>query len=78
MYFKKYIFLKKNLDIIIILRCILKNIPKSVIKKLIQIVLLVSKLFVNSGYKSLKVKIVYFLFIILIPNSYDMYIMYSQ
>ncbi len=59
------------------LRCILKNIPKFIIKK-IQIMLLVSKLFVNSGYKSLKGEIFYFLFIILIPNSYDMYIMYSQ
>jgi hypothetical protein len=35
-------------------------------------------LFVNNDYKFLKVKIMYFLFIILIPNSYDMYIMYSQ
>ncbi len=60
------------------LRCILKNIPKFVIKKYFHIVLLVSKLILSSGYKFFKVKTVYFLLIIWIPNSYDMYIMYSQ
>jgi hypothetical protein len=36
--------------------------------KKIQIVLLMLKLFLNSGYKSLKVQITYFSLIRLIPN----------
>ncbi len=60
------------------LRCIFFKIPKYFIKKYFQIMPSMSKLFLNSGYKSLKMKINYFSFIILIPNSYDMYIMYSK
>jgi hypothetical protein len=67
------------------LRCTLKNNPKHVIKKKFQIVLLVSKLFLSSFYVALKQCLqevkspyMYFSFIILIPNFYDMYIMYSQ
>jgi hypothetical protein len=37
------------------LRFILKNIPKYIIKKYFQIVLLVSELLLSYGYKSLKV-----------------------
>jgi len=60
------------------LRCIFKKIQKHVIKKYFQIVLLISKIFLNNGYKFLKVLIAYFLLIKLLPNFYDMYIMYSQ
>jgi len=62
----------------IMLKYTLKNIQKYIIILFFQIMLLVSKLFLNNGYKSLKVYITYFLFIILIPNFYDMYIMYSK
>jgi len=41
-----------------------------------QILLLVLKLFLNNGYKSLKVLILNFFMIRLISNFYDMYIMY--
>jgi hypothetical protein len=58
---------------IIMLRCIFKNIPKYVIKKYFQIVFLVSKLFLSCFYATL-----YFSFIKLIPNFYDIYIIYSQ
>jgi len=67
------------------LRCILKNIPKYVIKKYFQIVLLLSKLLLNHFYATFKqwlqeIKFFYmhFSFIRLISNFYDMYIMYSQ
>jgi hypothetical protein len=50
---KKIKNLKKILNTIV-LRCILENIPEYVIKKCFQIVLLMSKLFLSSGYKSLK------------------------
>jgi hypothetical protein len=40
--------------------------------------LLMSKLLLNNGYKFLKVPIAYLLFMKLIPNFYDMYIMYSK
>jgi len=42
------------------LRCILKNIPNIVMKKYFQIMPLMSKLFLNSGYKSLKMNIAFF------------------
>jgi len=67
------------------LSCIVKNIPKYVIKKYFQIVLLVSKLLLSCFYATLKQWLqevkslyIYFSFIKLIPNFYDMYIMYSQ
>jgi hypothetical protein len=67
------------------LRCILKNTPKYVIKKYFQIVLLVSKLLLSCFYttfnqwlQEVKKIYTYFSFIKLIPNFYDMYIMYSQ
>jgi hypothetical protein len=53
------------------LRCILKT-SKNVIKKYFQIVLLVSRL------QEVKNPYTYFSLIILIPNFYDMYIMYSK
>jgi hypothetical protein len=59
------------------LRCIFKNISKYAIK-ISQNVLLVPKLFLNNGYKSLTVLIMIFLLIRLIPNFNDMYVMYSQ
>jgi len=67
------------------LSCIVKNIPKYVIKKYFQIVLLVSKLLLSCFYATLKQWLqevkslyIYFSFIKLIQNFYDMYIMYSQ
>ncbi len=62
------------------LRCILKNVSKYVIKKYFQIVLLLSKLFLSYFYATFKQWLqevkrfyMYFSFIRLIPNFYDMY-----
>jgi hypothetical protein len=67
------------------LRCILKDNQKYDNKKYFQIMLLVSKLLLSCFYVTFKqwlqeVKSLYtfFSFIRLIPNFYDMYIMYSQ
>jgi hypothetical protein len=67
------------------LKCKFKKISKYVITKYFQIVLEVSKLFLKCFYATfkqwlLKVKsfYTYFSLIRLIPNFYDMYIMYSQ
>jgi len=63
----------------------IKKIPKYVIKNYFQIVLLVSKLFLNYFYaafkqwlQEVKSPYIYFTIIKLIPNFYDMYIMYSK
>jgi len=60
------------------LRCIFKIISKYGISNFFQIVLLLSNFLLNNGYKFLLMKIKYFLLIKLIPNFYDMYIIYSQ
>jgi hypothetical protein len=67
------------------LKCILKNIQKYVTKKYFQIVLLESKLFLNYFYvvfkqwlQEVKRPYTYFSLIRLIPNFYDMYMMYSK
>jgi hypothetical protein len=67
------------------LRRILENIPKYVTKKYFQIVLLMSKLLLSCFYASFKQWLqevksfyMYFSLIKLIPNFYDMCIMYSQ
>jgi len=67
------------------LKCILKNIQKYVTKKYFQIVLLESKLFLNYFYvvfkqwlQEVKSLYTYFSLIRLIPNFYDMYMMYSK
>jgi len=67
------------------LKCILKNIQKYVTKKYFQIVLLESKLFLNYFYvvfkqwlQKVKSLYTYFSLIRLIPNFYDMYMMYSK
>ncbi len=63
----------------------IQNIPKYVIKKYFQIVFLMSKLDLNYFYayfkqwlQEVKNPYTYFSPIKLIPNFYDMYIMYSQ
>jgi hypothetical protein len=65
--------------------CLLKKIPKYVIKKYFQIVFLMSKLFLSYFYVVFKqwLQVVqspymYFSLIRLIPIFYDIYIMYSQ
>jgi hypothetical protein len=67
------------------LRCILKNIPKYIIKKYFQIVFLVSKFLLSCFYTSFKYWLqgvkshyMYFSPVRLIPNFYDMYVMYLQ
>jgi hypothetical protein len=67
------------------LRCILKTIPKYVIKNYFQIVLLMSKLFLSYFYvtfkqwlQEVKKNYTYFSFIRLIPIFYNMYIAYSK
>jgi hypothetical protein len=67
------------------LKCILKKTQNMSLKKYFQIVLLVLKLFLSCFYvafkrclQEVKNPYKYFSFIILIPNFYDMYIMYSQ
>jgi hypothetical protein len=68
----------------IMLRCILKNNQKYENKKYFQIVLLMSKLLLSCFYatfkqwlQEVKSPYTYFSLIKLIPNFYDMYIMYS-
>jgi hypothetical protein len=62
-----------------------KKIPKYVINKYFQIMLLMSKLFLNFFYatfkqwlQEVKSPYLYFSLIKFISNFYDMYIMYSQ
>jgi hypothetical protein len=65
--------------------CLLKIIPKYVIKKYFQIVFLMSKLILNYFYvifkqwlQDVQSPYMYFSLIRLIPIFYDMYINYSQ
>jgi len=87
--FLKYVF-QKNMNLVknlntIMLRCILKNIKKYVIKKYFQIVLFNVKTILNYFYavfklwlQEVKSPCTYFSLIRLIPYFYEMYIMYSQ